>query len=58
MIEYLLFREVTWWVLEKKIVILKYIKLIKNIYARSVISVKTSGNILRMSICTNNGRTH
>jgi hypothetical protein len=55
MIEYLLFREVTWWVLENKIVILKYIKLIKNIYARSVISVKTSGNILRMSICTNNG---
>ena len=38
-------REVMWGVLEKKVVPLKNIKLIKDIYEKDVTRVKTSGGI-------------
>ena len=39
-------REVMWWVLEKKRVLLKYIKFIKDMYDKAVTSVRTSGCII------------
>ncbi len=38
-------QEVIWWVLEKKCVPLKHIKLIKDMYDESVTSVRTSRGI-------------
>jgi hypothetical protein len=38
-------REVMWWILKKKWVLLKYIKLIKDMYNEAVINVRTSGDI-------------
>ena len=56
----MILKRVKWWVLEKKGVHLKYIKLLKDINDEVVISVRTTGRITRefpITICLYQGST-